>query len=264
MTFNTSLLFNDKYLKFFNYFPGEESDSKDSSIFIPMNDVLDNGSSSSSLDEEELYYISKKILKRYNNLGKIFKIESAKKKRGPKKKKETKKAEHNAWAKENIISKIQRHYLNFIISFLNDSILSILGEKKRKTIFFLNINNKVKSKSSSDHIAKMKKSTISDILKNSGISDRYKYYDENTNKMNVEALIEHPWFKEIFERKYLDLFLNYYNDEKPLKELMIFDKKVILSKNTKSFYYLLHKQEELKDRIIYFCKKDYLSDINDI
>ena len=80
MTFNTSLLFNDKYLKFFNYFPGEESDSKDSSIFIPMNDVLDNGSSSSSLDEEELYYISKKILKRYNNLGKIFKIESAKKK----------------------------------------------------------------------------------------------------------------------------------------------------------------------------------------
>ena len=45
---------------------------------------------------------------------------------------------------------------------------------------------------------------------------------------------------------------------------MIFDKKVILSKNTKSLYYLLHKQEELKNQIIYFCKKDYLSDINDI
>ena len=261
MTFSTSLLFNDIYLKFPN-FPGQESDSENSSNLIQMNDILNPESSSSSLDEEELYYISKNILKR--NLGEIFKIELAKKKRGPKKKKETKKAEHNAWAKENIISKIQRHYLNFIISFLNDSILSILGEKKRKTIFFLNINNKIKSKSSNDHIAKMKKSTISDILKNSGISDRYKYYDENTNKMNVEALIEHPWFKEIFERKYLDLFLNYYNDEKPLKELMIFDKKVILSKNTKSFYYLLHKQEELKDRIIYFCKKDYLSDINDI
>ena len=113
-------------------------------------------------------------------------------------------------------------------------------------------------------MAKMKKSTISDILKNSGISNRYKYYDENTNKINVEALIEHPWFKDIFERKYLDLFLYYYNDEKPLRELVIFDKKVISSKNTKSFYYLLHKQEELKDRIIYFCKKDYLSDINDI
>ena len=261
MTFSTSLLFNDIYLKFPN-FPGQESDSENSSNLIQMNDILNPESSSSSLDEEELYYISKNILKR--NLGEIFKIELAKKKRGPKKKKETKKAEHNAWAKENIISKIQRHYLNFIVSFLNDSILSILGEKKRKTIFFLNINNKVKSKSSSDHIAKMKKSTISDILKNSGISNRYKYYDENTNKINVEALIEHPWFKDIFERKYLDLFLYYYNDEKPLRELVIFDKKVILSKNTKSFYYLLHKKEELKDRIIYFCKKDYLSDINDI
>ena len=126
-----------------------------------MNDILNPGPSSSSLDKEEekedkKYYISKKILKRYNNLGKIFKIESAKKKRGPKKKKETKKAEHNAWAKENIISKIQRHYLNFIVSFLNDSILSILGEKKRKIIFFLNINNKIKSKSSSEHRTKMK------------------------------------------------------------------------------------------------------------
>ena len=169
-----------------------------------MNDILNPESSSSSLDKEKeedkkLYYISKKILKR--NLGEIFKIELAKKKSGPKKKKETKKAEHNAWAKENIISKIQRHYLNFIVSFLNDSILSILGAKKRKIIFFLNINNEVKSKSSSEHRAKMKKSTISDILKNSGISDRYKYYDENTNKINVEALIEHPWFKDIFEKK---------------------------------------------------------------
>ena len=264
MKFNTSLPLMINTLNSLNY-SIEEPDSEDSSNLIHINDVLNPGSSSSSLDKEDkkLYYISNFRIE-YNNLGEIFKIELAKKKRGPKKKKETKKAEHNAWAKENIISKIQRHYLNFIISFLNDSILSILGEKKRKTIFFLNINNKVKSKSSSDHIAKMKKSTISDILKNSGISDRYKYYDENTNKMNVEALIEHPWFKEIFERKYLDLFLNYYNEEKPLKELMIFDKKVILSKNTKSFYYLLHKQEELKDRIIYFCKKDYLSDINDI
>ena len=110
----------------------------------------------------------------------------------------------------------------------------------------------------------MKKSTISDILKNSGISNRYKYCDKNINKMNVKALIEHPWFKDIFERKYLYLFLYYYNDEKPLKELIIFDKKVILSKKTKSFYYLLHKKEEVKDQIIYFCKKDYLSDINDI
>ena len=162
-----------------------------------MNDILNPGPSSSSLDKEEenedkkLYYISKKILKGYNNLDHIFRIESAKKKRIPKKKKESKKAEPNTLAKENIISKIQRHYLNFIVSFLNDSILSILGEKKKDNFFFLIINNKVKSKSSSEHIAKMKKLTISDILKNSGISNRYKYYDKNTNKMNVEALIEH-------------------------------------------------------------------------
>ena len=107
-----------------------------------MNDILNPGPSSSSLDKEEenedkkLYYISKKILKGYNNLDHIFRIESAKKKRIPKKKKESKKAEPNTLAKENIISKIQRHYLNFIVSFLNDSILSILGEKKKDNFFF--------------------------------------------------------------------------------------------------------------------------------
>ena len=95
MTFNASLLLNDKYFKLFN-FSVEESDPEDSSNLIQMNDILNPESSSSSLDEEEkedkkLYYISKKILKRYNNLGKIFKIESAKKREGQKRKKEQKK-----------------------------------------------------------------------------------------------------------------------------------------------------------------------------
>ena len=60
-----------------------------------MNDILNPGPSSSSLDEEEKedkYYISKKILKRYNNLGEIFKIESAKKKERAKKEKRNKKS----------------------------------------------------------------------------------------------------------------------------------------------------------------------------
>ena len=58
-----------------------------------MNDILNPGPSSSSLDKEDkkLYYISKKLLRGYNNLGEIFKIESAKKREGQKRKKEQKK-----------------------------------------------------------------------------------------------------------------------------------------------------------------------------
>ena len=109
----------------------------------------------------------------------------------------------------------------------------------------------------------MKNSSILDILKNIDISDKYKHYDKDINKMNVEALIKDPWFGKILEMKYLNLFLNYYNDKKPLKELTLFEKKVILSDKTKSFYYLLEKNKELKEQIIYFCKLIYFTNINE-
>ena len=69
--------------------------------------------------------------------------------------------------------------------------------------------------------------------------------------MNAEALIKNPWFKKIFEMKYLDLFKYFYNDEKPLKELIIFGKKIILSEKTEK------KNKKTKERIIYFFKIVY-------
>ena len=113
-----------------------------------------------SLDEDEdeverLLFISKKIIKNDNKLRPTFRTEQAKKKRGKKRYKESKKAEHTALAPENIITKIQVHYLNFIVSFLNDCVLNILGEKKTKEIYFLNVNYKEKSKSYKKHLDKM-------------------------------------------------------------------------------------------------------------
>ena len=184
-----------------------------------------------------------------------------KKKRGPIKIKESKKAVHNDWSNDNITSKIQIHYLNFIISFLKDCVFSFFGKKK---FTFLNIDYKEKSKVTKAHLEKMKHSTILDILKNIDISNKYKHYDKNINRVNMQALIKYSWFRKILEMKYLELFLYYYNDEQPLKELILFDEKVILSEKTKSFYDLLQKKEQLKERIIYFCKLIYLINKNDI
>ena len=60
-------------------------------------------------------------------------------------------------------------------------------------------------------------------------------------------LKKYPWFKKILEMKYLELFLHYYNDEQPLKELTLFNEKVILSEEITSLiekgldYYLYIK-----------------------
>ena len=100
-----------------------------------------------SLDEDEdeverLLFKSKKIIKNDNKLRPTFRTEPAKKKRGKKKYKESKKAEHTAFAPENIITKIQVHYLNFIVSFLNDYVLNTLGDEKTKEFSFLSFNYK--------------------------------------------------------------------------------------------------------------------------
>ena len=106
---------------------------------------------------------------------------------------------------------------------------------RKKKFPFININYKEKSKVSRKHLEKLKNSKILDI-----------------------------WFRKIFETKFLDLFLHYYNDKEPLKELTLFERKVTLSEETKSFYYLLQKKEELKEQITYFCKLIYLDDIKGI
>ena len=106
-------------------------------------------------------------------------------------------------------------------------------------------------------MGKIKKSTIKELIENIDISVKYKHHDKNknTNKMNLKALDENPWFKQIFEIKYLE-FSDYYNDEQPLKEITKFGKKILLQK-TKSFYYLVQKYKNLEDELIKYTKDLY-------
>ena len=186
--------------------------------------------------KKNILYLKKKSIDVIN----CFLEQNLQKKREVEKKhKESKKAEHTDWDKDNVTSTIQIHYLNFIFSFLNDC-------AREKKIKFLNINYQEKSKASSEHLEKMKKLTILDILKNIDISTKYKYDDKNNNKINAEALIKDPdpWFKKIFEMKYLDLFKYFYNDGKPLQEMIIFNKKVTLTGKKKIFLLFITKTKK--------------------
>ena len=177
------------------------------------------------------------------------------KKRGRGRNKESKKAEHTASSIDNIERKIQIHFLNFVISFLNNCIEAYFGYPK---FTFLNFSHSEKIKVSFEYMEKIKKSTIKELIENIDISVKYKHPDKNknTNKMNLKALDENPWFKQIFGIKYLELFSDYYNDEQPLKEITKFGKKILLQK-TKSFYYLLQKYKNLEDELIKYSKDLY-------
>ena len=185
-----------------------------------------------------------------------FKTELLKQKRGKKRNKESKKAEHTSSNIDNVIVKVQTHFINFMISFLNDCVLTFYKNQKYT---FLNLDRTEKFKVSKEQMNKMKNSSIKDLLVNVKISKKYKQYNEDTNKKNLDSLIKEPWFQQIFDMKFLDLFLYYYNNEQPLKEITLFGTQVIF-KATKSFSALLQKNKEIEDKMIKFTKITYFDD----
>ena len=118
----------------------------------------------------EFQDIFKKIddIQRIDNV--IYKFKTAKK-RGRERNKESKKDEHTALSIDNIERKIQNHFLNFIISFLNDCVLSFFKFQK---FTFLKFSYSEKIKVSFEYIKKIKTSTIKDLIENIGISAKYK------------------------------------------------------------------------------------------
>lgn len=183
-----------------------------------------------------------------------------KKKRGREKTTDIERNEHDSNSYDNIITKIQVHFLNFLISFLNDAIDSIF--EKNKNIHFVKFNYAEKSNRKNEHLTKMKSSTIKDLLLNIDISRKYKKFEKNINKKLVEKLDQFPFFQQVFKMNFLKLFYYYYNNKQPFEQkLLIFDQEIILSGKTKSFYNLLDKNQELEENIMYVIEFEYLKNM---
>ena len=182
------------------------------------------------------------------------------KKRGRPNMHNRKRKEHCSSSFDNIISKIQTHYLNFLISFINDAIKSYFKQQKFE---FLKLGHKEKSKVSFEYLNKLKNSSLEDILNMMNISDKYKY-DKDTNKNNIKKLSRYTFFEKLFKIKFLLLFYYYYNDKQPLKEIWLFSEKITLSEKTKSFYGLLQKYERFKKDIIEVTDAFYINEFNSV
>jgi hypothetical protein len=189
-----------------------------------------------------------------------FKSELSRKKRGRPTTTNKRKIVHSSSSIDNIISKIQIHFLNFLISFINDSIKGFYGYQKFE---FLNFSHKEKSKVSFDYLNEIKNSTNNSPILKINISSKYKRNKGiNINKNNFEQLEQNPFFKSVFNIKFLALFSKYFNNQLPLNEILIEDMKISLSPNTKSFSELLEKNMESKNDIIDLAEKFYLNNDN--
>ncbi len=166
------------------------------------------------------------------------------------------------WRDDNMIGRIQVHFLIFLINFCNDALKT---EYKHSLYHFFHINYINRACFRRNYFSKFTKSKIKDIL-NFEISPKYIRYDKSENKKLLEKIIpSSEWLNHLFEMNYLDLFKSYYNKEKPLNKIYFENKLIVFSPNTKSFYFLLkkYKDNELKQDIIDMAKKLYLNENDD-
>ena len=170
-------------------------------------------------------------------------------KRGRKKTKDNKRKIHCKIADDNVKTKIQVHFLTFLINVSNDIIEQYFQAKKNNKQF-KQINYADKRNIKNEHMTELKSKKIKDILQMK-ISPIYRNFGEDYNKKVFEFISKGVnkdknliWINKFFDMKYLDFFENYYyHIDKNENFIFIQGNEINLSKETKPFYNLLEENE---------------------
>jgi hypothetical protein len=147
---------------------------------------------------------------------------------------------HDKFSSDNLLRKIQVHYLSFIRNFLND-ILKYLNYKER----FFKLDYKFTKIVNKKFVKELKIKTIGEIIRNI-ISDKYRKYESNKNKEIYEIVKKNEVLNNILSENYLKLFKKVYFKSKKklnLKEYGL-DIDIILSKDVKMYEDLLKKDKD--------------------
>ena len=242
------------------------------SDFIFKDDLLDENSSSlngnigsGSLSDLFPVLNNERPITNINSYLEKSKIFDAKKMHSPGRKRKSeclKKKRHSSNAKDNILSKIHTHFLNFLVNFANDAIKTVITDNQKKKFEFKYIDHRIKKQISRRHLKNFIMKQIKDILQ-LRISNKYRKFskdkDYNKNIYN-EVIADSDWLKRLFDINYLDAFKIYYHDCKPLSSFEFEGKVVIFSEETESFFCLYNYAEtkEKKLRLKFIAEGYYL------
>ena len=182
---------------------------------------------------------------------KIFEIkkeikEKKERRVGRKRKRENENSDkiHSKYDYDNIIRKIQVHFQNYLVSFIND-ILVHFGIKQK----FLNIDYNNKRNVKKENVENLKSMEIGEILRQN-ISTKYrklyKLDQEINNKLYLEV-IKNDIIKNILSETYINIFKKFYYKNK--RDLNDYNLNIQLSNNVKTYQDLLREHSEDNDYI---------------
>ena len=144
---------------------------------------------------------------------------------------------HDKFASDNLIRKIQVHYISFIISFFN-FILKVLNYEQR----FLKLNYEFKKNVNRHFFESLKEKNLSEIICNE-ISNKYKNKNSKENINIYEQIKNDKVLKNLFNENYLIFFKDvYYKSQKKINlNKYGLEKEIILSEKEKMFKDLINE-----------------------
>ena len=249
--FNLSIILNNKNINKYQNIanginkPKNNNNEKVGNLQIQQDNSFEyiNNKSPNNLAKKDNFLNKKK------NIKKIFKLKFygdkeinknfLQKKRGRKSSKKSKHY-HSALDDDNILRKIQVHFLTFLVSFTNDYIDALsINKGKKNDIHFKHLDYKFKKVINHKSIEKLKVANIGQILKNK-VSPKNKV-NENINQIiYLKICQQFPDLKNnYFNKLFNEFFIEYYYNNKNKNPIIINGVKVNLSDKTKNFNKLI-------------------------
>ena len=162
---------------------------------------------------------------------------------------------HTGGDDDNLIRKIQVHYLTFIINFCNDMINALIPDKDAP--HFKDIDHKIKKTVNHKRIEYLKSLTLAHIVQLKP-SSKMKNNDISVNINIYEEICQlSPFIQEFLQMNYLDLFKQYYINKSNLFEVN--GQNIPISPKTKTFNDLLKKYDIYKKRLNYIAINYFLN-----
>ena len=171
------------------------------------------------------------------------------KKRGRKSFKKANSHTHSALDDDNILRKIQVHFLTFLVSFTNDYIDALFPNvDKKRILYFRHFDYKLKKIINHNSIEKMKTMTIGDILQMEA-SPKNKTCAKNINQIvYIQLCQQHPELNQnYFNKTFKEFFIQYYYNKNE-RTVLLNGLNIKLSNKTRTFNNLIQKNKDNSEK----------------
>ena len=210
---------------------------------------------------DDLYFIKKFFVSDKKNEISISTDEKSKSDKEvlfPEKKKNKRKKEHDKFEKDNVMRKINIHFISFIVKFVNYNIKRFISNNHP---LFANLSYDFKKNINNNTFKELKSKTIGEVLKNEGSNKnkRNMNYQKDENEKLYNFLHESV-LRDLLDINYIQFFRQVYMQPPGNTELEVLKKYKI--PKTILFFDDFIKSEVEKDKIngeLYRERLEYLS-----